>query len=219
MGNFATGFRAEIGEHRLTVLLDIRNPLAYLALGPTVDLGKEHSLQINWLPCEGQLLHAPSEPGSNDDRSVIHKRSRAQAIALEIQIYGEAQGLVLREYYRAGDPNIVHAAWLWVRAQRPSALEALLSESFRSYWACETDPSDVDAIAKLVESVGADGTAFRNWLEPNGRAALAATNEEVRARGLAGVPGYFIDDEVFWGRQHLPMIRWILGGREGHGPI
>ena len=26
-------------------------------------------------------------------------------------------------------------------------------------------------------------------------------------------------DEVFVGRQHLPMIRWILGGRVGPPPI
>ena len=29
----------------------------------------------------------------------------------------------------------------------------------------------------------------------------------------------FVDGEYFVGRQHLPMIRWILEGRQGAGPI
>jgi hypothetical protein len=41
----------------------------------------------------------------------------------------------------------------------------------------------------------------------------------LRDRGVSGVPCYLVEDEVFLGRQHLPMIRWILGGRRGPGPI
>ena len=38
-------------------------------------------------------------------------------------------------------------------------------------------------------------------------------------RGLARAPTTLIDAEVFVGRQHLPMIRWILAGQDGPPPI
>jgi len=33
--------------------------------------------------------------------------------------------------------------------------------------------------------------------------------------GIFGVPTYVIDGEVFFGREHLPRIRWMLTGRSG----
>ena len=39
---------------------------------------------------------------------------------------------------------------------------------------------------------------------------------------LAGVfetPAYLVDGEVFLGRAHLPMVRWILSNRAGPPPI
>jgi 2-hydroxychromene-2-carboxylate isomerase len=37
--------------------------------------------------------------------------------------------------------------------------------------------------------------------------------------GWFQAPGFVVEDEVFYGRQHLPMIRWILEGRSGPVPI
>jgi 2-hydroxychromene-2-carboxylate isomerase len=41
----------------------------------------------------------------------------------------------------------------------------------------------------------------------------------LQERGLFQVPAYLVEEEVFYGRQHLPMIRWILAGRSGPIPI
>ena len=37
--------------------------------------------------------------------------------------------------------------------------------------------------------------------------------------GVGGVPAYLTCGEVFLGRQHLPMIRWLLEGEKGPVPI
>ena len=36
--------------------------------------------------------------------------------------------------------------------------------------------------------------------------------------GIFGVPTYVVDREVFFGREHLPMVRWLLEGRQGPAP-
>ena len=36
--------------------------------------------------------------------------------------------------------------------------------------------------------------------------------------GIFGVPGYVLDGEYYFGREHLPRIRWILAGRVGRAP-
>jgi len=203
----------------LSVLLDIRHPFAYLALHPAAALAGELGIEINWLPLRVPPLTPPSAPAPDDDRGTRHRRYRAQALAREIETYADAQGLVLREYYRDGDPAAVDLGWLWVRERHPEQLFAYLAEAFRAYWTLALDPSDEAAVAALVASLGGDGGAFRAWCGDDGPATAAALAAELRERGLFGVPGYLVEDEVFLGRQHLPMIRWILEGRSGPVPI
>ncbi len=210
---------AELEQSRLTVLLDVRHPLAYLALGPATALGKAEGIEINWLPLATPPLHAPTTPSPTDDRSVRHRRYRATAIAREVAVYARAQNLLLRDYYRAADADAAHLGWLWIRDRYPDRLGSYLHELFRSYWALELDASSTANVATLLEAIQTDGAGFRAWAETEGRAAATALDAELRTHGLFGVPAYVLEDEVFYGRQHLPMIRWILGDRQGPGPI
>ncbi len=204
---------------RLTVMLDIRHPSAYLALHPAAALANELDIEINWLPFVVPPLLPPSTPGPEDDRGIRHRRNRAQAIAREIQTYAEVQGLVLRDYYRDPDPAAVNLAWLWLRERHRDRLLPWLAEAFRAYWTLELDPSSEAAVAELIDSLDGHGSEFLAWCADDGPFAAQLLADELRERGLFGVPCYLVEDEVFLGRQHLPMIRWILQGRSGPVPI
>jgi 2-hydroxychromene-2-carboxylate isomerase len=212
-------FVSGIDEARWTVLLDIRWPHSYLALHPTAALGQELGVEINWLPHRVPPLRRPSEPSPDDDRGIRHRRYRAQAIAREIDTYSRIQGLVLRDWYRAPDTGALELAWLWIRAQRPERLDEFLAEAFRAYWALELDPASETAVAALIDGSVGDGAAFARWRAQAGRESARGLEAELRERGLGGDPCHLVEDEVFLGRQHLPMIRWILQGRNGPGPI
>jgi 2-hydroxychromene-2-carboxylate isomerase len=41
---------------------------------------------------------------------------------------------------------------------------------------------------------------------------LKANTEEAIARGVFGVPTFYVDDKVFWGLDALPMMRAYLDG-------
>ena len=208
-----------IGSARLSVLLDMRHPLAYLALQPTLELARSLELELNWLPIVVPPLRQPSLANPSDDRGLRHRRFRAEAIAREIETYAEAQGLLLREYYRDADPSALNLAWLWLRERHPSQLPSFLDAVFRAYWTLELSPDDPAAMARWIQSLTGDAREFRAWCSGDGAVHLAALAGELRDRGLSGTPCYVVEDEVFLGRQHLPMIRWILTGRSGPVPI
>lgn len=200
----------------LTVLLDLRNPFSYLALRPVAELAHALRIGIDWLPLTVPPLRPPSEPAPGDDRGILHRRQRARALAREVEIYARAQGLVLREIYRDADASAFTLGWLWLREQRGAGLEG---EGFRAYWSLELDPSSIPAVSPLVARAGGDAAAFEAWCARDGPELAAGVAETLRQRGVKAVPGYLVDGEFFAGRQHLPMIRWILGGRKGPGPI
>jgi 2-hydroxychromene-2-carboxylate isomerase len=205
--------------NRLSVLLDIRQPQAYLALHPAARLAADCGIEINWLPVTVSPLKAPSEPRTGDDRGILHRRFRAQAVAREISTYAEAQGLVVKGYYRDGAADPFNLSWLWVRERHPARLFDFLKEAFRRYWALELDVADEEAVRDLLERCDVGGPQFDSWKQGVGIEIASALAGELRERGISRAPAYLIADSMFVGRQHLPMIRWILGGRHGRGPL
>ena len=140
-------------------------------------------------------------------------------IAREIETSGAAQRLALRDYYRDGDAHSVELGWLWMRETAPARLLPFLTEVFRAYWAVELDAADLDAVARTVDREGGDRAAFDAWAADAGPAHARSLRESLLARGIGGVPSYLVDGEYFHGRQHLPMMGWILDDRRGPRPI
>ena len=204
----------------LTVALDLRHPFSFLALEPTIRFALETGVAVDWLPIRGQSLRPPSEPAPGDDRSIRHRRARARMIAREIEVYGAAAGLEIVEPYRDGPADAAEWAWLWVRDQQPDRLEAFLRELFRRYWRGDLDPTALPEVVNVLEGLGCEVSAFRAWTQgAAARRAHAAAAATLAGMGVNQGPAYVLDGEVFYGRQHLPMLRWILDGRSGPGPI
>jgi 2-hydroxychromene-2-carboxylate isomerase len=208
-----------ISRSTLTILLDIRNPYSYLGIEPALALAEECGLTINWLPLTAQPLNAPSLPRADDDRGLRHRRSRAEAMANEIAVYADAQGLEIRDYYRDPDPDLFHQCWLWLRERNPGLIAAFLREAFKAYWASQLNLSQVAAIEVTLTSAGTSCSALHYWLQEHGPTRAAALCEIVGDHGRYGMPCYLIEDEILYGRQHLPLIRWMLNERKGHPPI
>ncbi len=212
-------FPVRLDDSPLTIALDVRDPFAYLALSPAIAFGRELGVAIDWLPVRAQPLHPPSTPGPADDRGIRHRRHRAHMLAREIAVYAEAQGIVIREPYRDAPADAANLAWLWLRTQARDRLEPFLLELFRRYWSVALDVADRDAVAGVVDAAGADAPGFLAWARGEGPEALARLEAALREAGLHGSPAYLACNQVFLGRQHLPMIRWLLGGQQGPVPI
>jgi len=210
---------AGLDRAQLTVVLDVRHPLAYLALNPAIAFGRERKLAINWLPRANEPLRPPTTPAPDDDRGIRHRRHRARMIAREIAVYAELQGLTVNEPYRAAPADAANWAWLFVREFSPESLEPFLGEVFRRYWELGLDAGDIAAVSEVVGACGGDGVQFSEWATRNGSRAAEAIARELAGAGVFNVPAYLVADQVFYGRQHLPMIRWLLDGENGPIPI
>jgi 2-hydroxychromene-2-carboxylate isomerase len=209
-------------EAKLTVALDIRHPYAFLALGPAIALGRELDIAINWLPRAGDPLRAPSTPGPNDDRGIRHRRSRALMIAREIAVYAQAQDLKLEAPYRNDPADAAHMAFLYMRdmpAHGAAQLEPFLVEIFRLYWSQKLNANDPNEVAAVVANFGASANEYLKWSTSQGVTALEQVVADLDEVGAVSAPSYLACGQAFQGRQHLPMIRWLLEGETGPVPI
>jgi 2-hydroxychromene-2-carboxylate isomerase len=203
----------------LTVCIDFKNPKCYLALQPTYALEAELGVEFDWLPLLVSPLSRPRESQSDEDRGTRHRRIRAQYYEHDIRRYARSYGLELADLYRAPDASIASIGLLWVKERSPAARRAYVDLVFKRYWSEQLNIEAADEIGALLREIGVDMAGWSAYVGGAGREALDATCTRLRDAGLFDVPGYIVENEIFFGRQHLPMIRWILSGRRDEPPI
>jgi 2-hydroxychromene-2-carboxylate isomerase len=78
---------------------------------------------------------------------------------------------------------------------------------FERFWRRDLDIESVPAIAAVLDEAGASG--FAAWAD-QGRAEVTKIVLDAEAQGVFGVPSFIVNNELFWGREHLSDIRAML---------
>ena len=89
---------------------------------------------------------------------------------------------------------------------------AYVKRVFERYWQAELDLEDERAIRALLTAIKAPVSGFEAFARGDGRAELARIESELRQAGVFDVPTYLLSDDIFLGRQHLPLVRALLCG-------
>jgi len=203
----------------LALCLDLKNPLSYLALKSAFALVDELGIVLECLPFAAAALKAPMPARPDDERGTRHRRLRAEYLALDIARYAAVQGLVIRGIYRSPDTSSFAAGLLWLNAKRPDRVRDYLLTVFDGYWRETFDIEAPDAIGRVMGRLGEDDEAFASFAGDEAPAATANLHQQLVAAGVINVPSYVVQGQVFLGRAHLPMVRWLLAGRRGPPPI
>jgi 2-hydroxychromene-2-carboxylate isomerase len=91
-------------------------------------------------------------------------------------------------------------------------LQRTISQAImRAYWERDEDISDRDVLASIASSAGFDGVALMKIADATPtREELAAITEKAVARGVFGLPTFFVGDEMFWGKDRLDFVERML---------
>jgi len=96
---------------------------------------------------------------------------------------------------------------LWAKRQGKRQSRAYHGRVFERFWRRELDIEDPASIAAVLFEVEADTTGFSSYLTGEGRIEHDTIRESAEAAGVFGVPSLIVEDELFWGREHLAEIR------------
>ena len=80
------------------------------------------------------------------------------------------------------------------------------------------DIEDIEVVKQCLSSAGVDSSEFESFATGEGKIMHDNILETRFDAGMYGVPTYVVGDEVFFGREHLPYIRWLLSGKLGPAP-
>jgi 2-hydroxychromene-2-carboxylate isomerase len=220
---FPPEFAALRGEARLAVYVDLKSPYAFIAIDPTRALARAAGVAIDWRPF---TLDIPSYLGSaklaSDGKRVESANRTEQQWSGVRYAYRDARryaaltGKVLRGTVKIWDSSLAGIAMLW--AKRQGGFDRFLDAAYPPFWRRELDIEDAGVLEATLAAAGLETAGFREWAAGPGRALHDATNLAAFDAGVYGVPTYLVEDEMWFGREHLPRVAWILGGRRGPAP-
>lgn len=195
----------------ITCYLDVISPYAYLAFEHLPQALQGLSYEVDYVPVlfagllkhHGQLGPAEIAPKRDWTYRQVLWTARQHSIPLDLPAAHPFNPLGLLRLALACPRDEAQAG---ARAGRVSryACETVL----RHVWRGGLDAADPARLQALT-------AAIRPAREPAGeavKAQLQANTAEAIARGAFGVPTFFVDDQVFWGFDALPLLRACIEG-------
>ncbi len=202
----------------LTCYIDFKSPYAYLSLAPTRAMARQANVEIDWLPF---TLDIPSFLGSahvdesgrvlESDRTP-RQWQRVRYAYMDARRYASLRGLVLRGPLEIWDSSLAAIGLLFAKRQSASVLERYLDSTFERFWRRELDIENPAVVEAQLREAGARVEGFRAYLAGEGRAEHDRIQAAASEQGVFGVPTYVVGQEIFWGRENLPLVRQRLTG-------
>jgi 2-hydroxychromene-2-carboxylate isomerase len=208
----------------LIIYIDFKSPYAYLAKDPSWVLGDKLGIEIDWRPF---TLDIPSYLGSakldSEGRVVESQRSETQwkavkAAYADVRRYGSLRNVVVRGTTKIWDSSLAGIGLLWANQQGSAVLRKYMGIAYERFWKRELNIEDLSVVEGVLREAGASIEDFQKYALGEGRELHDQIQRAAFDAGIFGVPTYIVEKEMFFGREHLPRIEWILSGRRGAPP-
>jgi len=212
------------GDAELAVYIDLKSPYAFIAIEPTRAMAASLAVAIDWRPF---TLDIPSYLGSArlDDRGRVASSDRSaqqwsgvRYAYRDARRYASLRGKTLRGTVKIWDSSLAGIAMLWAKAQGAAVFDRFVDDAYTRFWRRELDIEDLAVLESALARARADVAGFRDFAAGPGREAHDALNRAAFDAGIFGVPTYLVGDEMWFGREHLPRVAWLLGGARGAAP-
>ncbi|HZP45132.1 MAG TPA: DsbA family protein [Candidatus Binataceae bacterium] len=204
------------------VYIDFKSPYAYLAVAPTRALADELGLEIDWRPFNLDIRsYLGSARLDTGGRVVEEQRSAGQWARVRYAYHDVrryAGPRVIRGTTKIWDSTLAGIGMMWAKQQGQILLQRYIDYVYERFWKRELDIEDLAVIEQVLIAIGADVGGFQAWARNEGRKIHDDLQRDAFEAGIFGVPTYVIAGERHFGREHLPRVRWLLGGRQGPPP-
>lgn len=107
--------------------------------------------------------------------------------------------------------NSIHAIRGLVAAQQAGVGAAYVEAVLAGFWEHGLKMDDTEVLSSVIASAGLDASALMAAAaSPEVKAALAANTDAAVARGVFGVPTFFVGGEMFFGKDRLWQVEEAL---------
>ena len=197
-------------EKTLELIFDFGSPNAYLTLKVLPELLERTGAGLIITPC---LLGGIFKATGNKAPMIQYAEAPAKLAYenLEMRRFIARHGLTkfrLNPHFPVNTLTIMRGA---VVAGDEGNLDDYVDAVNRAMWEDGLKMDDPEVIAAFLSANGFDGPALlARTQEPEIKARLVANTEAAVARGVFGIPTFFVGDEMFFGKDRLDQVEEAL---------
>ena len=187
-------------------IFDFGSPNAYLAHKVLPDIAARTGATIVLLPC---LLGGIFKLTGNQAPTTAFGGIKGKLAyeMLETRRFIEAHGLSAFRFNPHFPVNTLLLMRGMVAAQSIDVGEAYLGAMLRGMWEEGLKLDDPAVFVAAADAAGLDGQALlAAAADPEVKARLAANTDAAVARGVFGIPTFFVGDEMFFGKERLSQV-------------
>jgi len=197
-------------EKTLELIFDFGSPNAYLTLKVLPELLERTGAGLIITPC---LLGGIFKATGNKAPMIQYAEAPAKLAYenLEMRRFIARHGLTkfrLNPHFPVNTLTIMRGA---VVAGDEGNLDDYVDAVNRAMWEDGLKMDDPEVIATFLSANGFDGPALlARTQEPEIKARLVANTEAAVARGVFGIPTFFVGDEILFGKDRLDQVEEAL---------
>ena len=199
-------------KQTVDIYIDFKSPYAFLAIKPSIIFAKKNKLNINWLP---YVLEIPDFLGSaevDNKGNVIksernaHQWRRVKYSYMDCRRYANAKNMTVRGPKKIWNTKLISIALLWTKTNNNELTLNFINYVFKKFWERKYDLENLQTICNTFKIIGINSDGFNEWSKDKGKKELNLIINKAHEKGVFGVPSYFIVNELFWGREQIPMM-------------
>ena len=118
---------------------------------------------------------------------------------------------MIRGPQKIWDSTLAACGLLYAKRQGVAVLRQYHDITFARFWKRELDIEDPSVITAVLAEAGAETAGFAAYAAGEGPREVDRLSRAAEETGIFGVPTFVVDGEQFWGSEHLPDIREMLG--------
>lgn len=190
---------------------DLGSPYSYVGVHRIQQIAQQYQAEIVWKP---MLLGGIFKATGNNSPMAVPAKARYSMIDLERWSKLWNIPVQMNPYFPINTLNLMRIITA-VQIYQPENFQRILHGLFDAMFGNPRNLNDINELANVVQGLGLEITQVQAWLaDEQVKAQLKQVTEEAVERGVFGAPTWFVDDEIFWGIDHLHFLEMQLSKDE-----
>lgn len=191
---------------KIEFLFDFGSPNAYLVHRTIPAIERRTGVRFTYVPILlGGVFKATGNRSPVEVYAGVENRNRYDL--LEIRRFCDEHGITdfrFNPFFPINTLALMRGA---VAAQQMDVFEPYVEAVFRSIWSDARNMNDPAEIGASLTEAGLDAAALiAKTQDPAVKQELAQTTQEAVERGTFGAPTFFVDGEIYFGKDRLHVV-------------
>ncbi|MDR0238416.1 2-hydroxychromene-2-carboxylate isomerase [Acinetobacter sp.] len=186
---------------------DLGSPYSYLGFYQIQKIAKLNQAQIIWKPI---LLGGVFKATGNSSPMAVPAKARYSMLDMQRWSNLWDISIQMNPYFPINTLNLMRIITA-VQLYRPECFLTVLNALFDAMFGHPQNLNDINVLINLIQTLGFSNDQVQIWLSDDQvKTQLKQTTEEAIERGVFGAPTWFVNDEMFWGIDHLHFVEMEL---------